>query len=152
MKVRILTCMVGRRFVRNRGDVVDLPDAEAERLIASRFAEPTEPEPVSPPPPPPAAPTGRHPLTVEQVNGLANVSDGEAAAYADLLERIGGRDPTDSELTDIRGIGPGTLRAYRAKQAQLAGAAAVQGDPTPPKEQAIDPNAIAPETTDDPQA
>jgi hypothetical protein len=42
MKVRFLTCMVGADFVRNAGDVAELPDAEAARLIEGGVAEPVK--------------------------------------------------------------------------------------------------------------
>lgn len=48
MKVRILTCSVGHGFVRNVGDEIDLPDAEAGRLIAGGIAERIDDAPTKP--------------------------------------------------------------------------------------------------------
>ena len=38
MKVKMLQCMAGDRFVRNVGDEVEMPEAEAVRLIDAGFA------------------------------------------------------------------------------------------------------------------
>lgn len=40
MKIKFTTCMVGGDFTRNAGDVADVPDAEAKRLIEAGFAVP----------------------------------------------------------------------------------------------------------------
>lgn len=40
MQVRLLTGRVGRGFTQRAGDVIELPGAEAKRLIDSRQAEP----------------------------------------------------------------------------------------------------------------
>lgn len=47
MKVRVLQCMAGTSFVFNHGDVAELDDAEAMRLIAAGIAEPWGPETAS---------------------------------------------------------------------------------------------------------
>lgn len=39
MRLRFTTCMVGGDFVRNAGDIADVPDAQAARLIEAGFAE-----------------------------------------------------------------------------------------------------------------
>lgn len=39
MKVKILVSMAGVDFVRNSGEVMDLPTAEAKRLIDAGYAE-----------------------------------------------------------------------------------------------------------------
>lgn len=42
MKIRMLTAITGQ-WVANRGEEVDRPDKEAERLIEAGFAEAVEP-------------------------------------------------------------------------------------------------------------
>ena len=42
MLIRFTTCLAGADFVRNPGDVAELPDAEAKRLIAAGFAAPAK--------------------------------------------------------------------------------------------------------------
>ncbi len=44
MRVKMLQQMVGPRQVRSPGDVLDLDDAEARRLLAAGFAELVPPE------------------------------------------------------------------------------------------------------------
>jgi hypothetical protein len=51
MKVKLLTPRCGERFVQNAGDVVELDDAEALRLIERGSAEPVKAA-ASPAPPP----------------------------------------------------------------------------------------------------
>lgn len=43
MKVRMLSMQAGERFQRNIGEVHDIEDSEADRLIRAGFAEETEP-------------------------------------------------------------------------------------------------------------
>ena len=45
MKVELKTCRAGVGFVQNIGDVIDVDDAEGERLLAAGQAKPVEPEP-----------------------------------------------------------------------------------------------------------
>lgn len=40
MKLKYLTCMAGDRFTRNAGDVAEVDEPEAGRLIRAGFAEP----------------------------------------------------------------------------------------------------------------
>jgi hypothetical protein len=42
MKIRILICQAGVGFVRNTGDIIDLKDDEATRLIEAGYAEPVK--------------------------------------------------------------------------------------------------------------
>ncbi|MGE3932365.1 MAG: hypothetical protein AB7F67_03895 [Rhodospirillaceae bacterium] len=44
MRVKMLQQMVGPRAVRSPGDVLDLDDAEARRLLAAGYAELVPPE------------------------------------------------------------------------------------------------------------
>lgn len=39
MQITLTTSLVGHGFAHNAGDIIDRPDAEAERLIAAGFAE-----------------------------------------------------------------------------------------------------------------
>lgn len=40
MKIKMLTSMSGPTMQRNRGDEIDVPDAEAKRLVEAGFAAP----------------------------------------------------------------------------------------------------------------
>mgnify|MGYP001287961313 CR=1 FL=1 len=46
MKVRMIQCQAGVDFVRNPGDVVDVSDAEAGRMIEAGIASPLRDPPV----------------------------------------------------------------------------------------------------------
>ncbi|KAF0129257.1 MAG: hypothetical protein FD152_2214 [Xanthobacteraceae bacterium] len=46
MKVRMIQCQAGVDFVRNPGDVLDVPDAEAARMIEAGIATPLRDPPV----------------------------------------------------------------------------------------------------------
>ena len=45
MKVKMIASMAGNDFVRNPGDICEVGDAEAGRLIEAGFAESEEPTP-----------------------------------------------------------------------------------------------------------
>lgn len=42
MKIKFTTSLAGADFCRNPGDVADVPDAEAHRLIAAGYAVPVK--------------------------------------------------------------------------------------------------------------
>lgn len=46
MKVKLLTSRAGAGFSQNRGDVIDVPNAEAIRMIEAGQAEPERADPV----------------------------------------------------------------------------------------------------------
>ena len=48
MKLRLKVGRAGATFVQNRGDVIEVPDEEAARMIAADQAEPFEGEPREP--------------------------------------------------------------------------------------------------------
>jgi hypothetical protein len=42
MTIKFKTCLAGATFTRNAGDIVEVEDAEATRLIEAGFAEPVK--------------------------------------------------------------------------------------------------------------
>ena len=76
MKIKMLTSMSGPTTQRNRGDEIDVPTAEASRLIEAGFAEPVRN-------PPREKATSRAP---REETTAAPVADGEATPAAESTE------------------------------------------------------------------
>lgn len=72
MKVRLLVSRAGVGFSQNKGDIVDVSDAEAKRMLDRGQAEPVEAEKATAGPPPVKTPVKRKRKTKKPTNDVDN--------------------------------------------------------------------------------